>query len=138
MSSLRRARAFTLIEVLIAGTITIIAVTSAAGALSMGFRFVAERKLRTTAEMVAQSHMELLLATAASRRIKAADCDAVRYTRMVVGEEDRSAVFTASCTMAENTPATPARKYTRLTAHVAAEIDGRDIHTSFATYLVAR
>ena len=139
MSSARapRARAFTLIEVLIASAITLIAVTSAVGTLSMAFRFVAERKLRTTAEMVAQSHMELLLATAAARPLFASDCSPVRYTRAVLGDEDTTAVFTATCVIDADTPTTPERKYNRLTASINAEIDGRAVRTSFVTYLVA-
>jgi Tfp pilus assembly protein PilV len=131
-------RGFSLLEVLIAGSITLVVVTAVVGTLSMAFRFVAERQLRTTAEMVAQSHMELLLATASARPISASDCAPVRYTRAVVGDEDVSAQFTATCVIDTDTPATPERKIDRLTTKVDAAIDGREIHTSFVTYLVAR
>jgi prepilin-type N-terminal cleavage/methylation domain-containing protein len=133
-----RARAFSLLEVLIASAITLIVVTAAAATLSMAFRFIAERKLRTTAEMVAQSHMELLLATGGARRLVTSDCAPVRYTRAVLGDEDRAAVFTASCVIDANTPSTPQQKYDRLTVNISAEIDGRPIKSSFVTYLVAR
>jgi Tfp pilus assembly protein PilV len=136
LSSRAPRRAFTLLEVLIAGAITLIAVTAAVGTLSMAFRFVAERKLRTTAEMVAQSHMELLLATAASRPLQSSDCAPVRYTRAVVGEEDLSGVFTATCAIAADTPSTPTRRVDRLTVQIEASVDGRRIQTSFVTYLV--
>ena len=137
MSSATRARGFSLLEVLIAGSITMVVVTAVVGTLSMAFRFIAERKLRATAEMVAESHMELLLATASARPIAPSDCAAVRYTRAVVGDEDTSAVFTATCTIDANTPSTPERNIDRLRVDISAIVDGREVHTSFVTYLEA-
>jgi hypothetical protein len=122
---------------MVASAITIIVVTAAASTLAMGFRFIAERKLRATAEMVCQSHMELLLAIESTRPLGPPDCAPVRYTRAVLGDDDVSAVFTATCTLDPNTPVTPERRYQRLTAHIRATIDGRPIQTSFVTYVMA-
>lgn len=132
----RRARAATILEVLVASVITIVCVTAAAGTLSMGFRFIAERRLRTTAELVCQSHMELLLATDRDRPLSADDCAPVRYTRDVAADA-RAAVFVASCEIAADAPRTPDRRYNRLTAFVRTSFDGRDLVTSFATYIPA-
>lgn len=117
-----------------ASAITIVCVTAAASTLTMGFRFIAERRLRTTAELVCQSHMELLLATDRERPLGAVDCAPVPYTRDVVGDA-RTAVFIATCEIEPNTPATADRRYSRLTATVRTRFDGRDLQTSFATYI---
>jgi prepilin-type N-terminal cleavage/methylation domain-containing protein len=131
------AGGFSLLEVMIACAILLVVLTASAGTLSMSSRFIAERKLRTTAEMVAQSHMELLLATASRRPIVSSDCQTVRYTRAVLGDEELTAVFAASCTIDKNTPATPEQKIDRLTVTIDAELDLRRLRTQFVTYLVA-
>ena len=56
------------------------------------------------------------------------------YTRDVVGDA-RTAVFIATCEMEADSPPTPDRRYTRLTATVSTRFDGRALQTSFATYI---
>lgn len=117
-----------------ASAITIICVTAAASTLQMGFRFIAERRLRVTAELVAQSHMELLLATDRDRPLGDFDCVPVPYTKEVIGDS-RVAVFTASCRIEPNIPPTPDRRYQRLTTTVTTRFDGRSLQTAFVTYI---
>lgn len=132
----RAGRGFSLIEVLVASAITLVAVTAAVGTLSLAMRFIAERKLRATAEMVAQSHMELLLATASSRPLLSSDCAPVRYSRAVVGDEDMDAVFNATCVIRLIDPADPeVPNFLKLTTTIEAEVDRRRIHSEFVTYL---
>jgi type II secretory pathway pseudopilin PulG len=130
------ARGFSLVEAMVAGAILAIALTAAAGSLSMGFRFIAERRLKATAEMVAQSHMEMLLAVERERNLQASDCAPVPYTREVIGDDD--AAFVATCTIVANRPVTPTAAYDRLVVDVVAAFEGRDIKASYATYVVHR
>lgn len=131
-----RAGAFTLVEAMVSGAILAIVLTATAGSLSMGFRFIAERRVRATAEMVCQSHMEMLLAVERERNLQASDCAPVRYTNEVIADDD--GIFVGSCTIIENKPETPERAYDRLVVDVNANFDGRVIKTSYSTYVVHR
>jgi Tfp pilus assembly protein PilV len=128
--------AFSLLEALVAGAILAIVLTSTAGGLAMAFRFVAERRLRTTAELVAESHMEMLLAIERTRQLQALDCRPVPYSREVIGDPGSTVVFQASCRIIENTPATPERRYDRLMVDIAVDFEGRILKSSYATYVV--
>lgn len=129
-------RGFSLIEALIAAVILAIVLATTAGGLSMAFRFVTERRLRATADMVCQSHMEMLLAVERQRNLQPSDCQPVRYTREVLGDDD--ATFVATCTIIPNRPVTPTGAYDRLVVEVAAPFEGREVKTSYATYVVHR
>ena len=131
-----RAHAFSLIEALIAAVILAVVLATTAGGLSMAFRFVTERRLRATAEMVCQSHMEMLLAIERQRNLLPGDCQPVRYTREVLGDDD--ATFIAACTIIPNRPVTPTGAYDRLVVEVTAPFEGREVKTSFSTYVVHR
>lgn len=129
-------RGFSLIEALIAGVILAIVLSTTAAGLSMGFRFVTERRLRATADMVSESHMEMLLAIERERNLQASDCLPVTYTNEVIG--DAGATFTATCRLIPNRPVTPTGDYNRLEVEVIARFEGRDLKSSYATYVVAR
>ena len=133
---MRRASGFSLIEALISGAILAIVLATTAGGLSMAFRFIAERRLRVTADTVCQSHMEMLLATEKARALQDLDCQPVQYTAEVFGES--AAVFSATCTLVRNQPPTPQASYDRLVVSVRAPFQGRDVVTSYSTYLVHR
>lgn len=130
-----RLTAFSLVEAMVAASILAIVLTTAVGAMSMGFRFIAERRLRTTAEAVCQSHMEMLLAIDRGRALLPGDCNVVTYDRDVV-DADTSAVFRASCRLIRNQPPTPTQKFDRLMVDVAVAFEGRDLKTTYATYVV--
>jgi len=134
MTSARRG--FSLVEAMVAGSILAVVLTSTAGGLAMAFRFVAERRLRATAEVVAESHMEMLLAIERTRRLQASDCAPVPYDREVIGDPDAVAVFTGSCRVIVNTPATPDRRYDRLMVDVVVPFEGRELKSTYATYVV--
>ncbi len=139
MSMRRRLQhGFSLIEAMVAGAILAIVLTSTAGALGMAFRFVAERRFRATAEVVAESHIEMLLAIERSRSLQNQDCQPIPYDREVVGDPGSSVVFFASCRIIENTPATPGRLYDRLMVDVVVDFEGRGLKSSYATYVVHR
>ncbi len=124
-------RGFSLIEAMVAGSILVIVLTSTAGSLALGFRFIAERRLRTQAEMVVQSHMEMLLAVDRERAIVPFDCQPVTYTRDVIGAG--AGTFTASCRLLRDIPRTG---FNRLEVTVETLNDGRPIRATYATYVV--
>jgi hypothetical protein len=131
-----RPRGFSLIEAMVAGAIVIIVLTSAASSLAMGFRFIAERKARMVAQMVAQSHMEMLLAIETERNLNPPyDCQPVRYNREIIGEE--AAPFFARCSILRDTPRSEGR-YNRLVVEVEVVVDRRTLRNSFSTYLEHR
>lgn len=139
MSRRRRptvGRGFSLIEALIAAVILAVVLATTAGGLSMAFRFVTERRLRATVDMVCQSHMEMLLAIERQRNLQAGDCTPVRYTREVLGDDD--ATFVATCTIIPNRPVTPTASYDRLIVEVRAPFEGREVKASYSTYVVHR
>lgn len=122
-----------LVEVMIASSILIIVVTSAAGSVAMGFNLVSERRFRTMADSVAASHMETLIASSRDRYLDASDCAPVTYSREVVAG---GTLFTASCQMVSNRPAVAAAdRFARLTVTVTWRHLGRDRSTSFSTYV---
>lgn len=125
-------RAATLLEVMVANTILIIALAAAAMSLTLGMRQIAERRTRATAELVAESHMEFLIATERARGLVDSDCGAVNYNRSVLG--DGAGVFQASCSLEDGRPGPGHR---RLTVDVSTTFDGRAISTSFSTYVPA-
>lgn len=129
-------RGFSLLEALVAGAILAVVLSTTAGALSMSYRFIAERRLRATSEMVCQSHMEMLLAIERDRNLQPRDCEPIPYTHEVIGEN--GAVFTASCRIIPNRPVTPTGAYDRLEVDVVARFEGRELKTSYATYVVHR
>ena len=102
----------------------------------MASRFVAERRLRTTAEIVAESHMEMLLAIERTRRLQAQDCLPVPYSREVIGDPESSAVFIGRCRIIPNTPPTPDQRYERLMVDIEVDFEGRLLKSSYATYVV--
>lgn len=122
-----------LLEVMVAASVLIIVLTSAASSLAMGFDFIAARRLQATAESVASSHMETLLATERDRILVASDCDPVPYNREVIVGTTQ---FTASCSIDVDKPAVSAR-YARLTVTVRWNHNGGH-STSFATYIENR
>jgi hypothetical protein len=115
--------------------LAIVLATTASG-LSMAFRFVAERRLRVIADVICQSHMELLLATEKARALQAFDCEPVQYTREVFG--DTTAPFVASCSILRNQPPSPSASYNRLVVEVRAPFEGREVVSTFSTYVVHR
>lgn len=129
-------RGFSLLEAMVAGAVLAIVLTSTAGGLAMAFRFVDERRLRTTAELVAESHMEMLLAIERGRRLQALDCQPVPYSREVIGDPGATAVFIGTCRIIENTPATPDRRYDRLMVDIEVDFEGRLLKSTYATYVV--
>jgi Tfp pilus assembly protein PilV len=131
-----RVSGFSLIEALIAAVILAVVLATTAGGLSMAFRFVTERRLRAIADTVCQSHMEMLLAIERQRNLQASDCQPVRYTREVIGADD--AIFVATCTIIPNRPVTPTASYDRLVVEVTVPFEGREIKTSYSTYVVHR
>ena len=133
---MRRASGFSLIEALISGSILAIVLATTASGLSMAFRFVAERRVRVTADTVCQTHMEMLLATEKARALHDLDCQPVHYTPEVFGEP--AGVFTASCSIVRNQPPTPSSSYDRLVVSVRAPFEGRDVVSTYSTYLVHR
>jgi hypothetical protein len=102
----------------------------------MAFRFVAERRVRVIADVVCQSHMELLMATEKARALLPSDCDPVRYTREVFG--DTNAPFVASCSILRNQPPSASASYDRLVVEVRTPFEGREIVSTFSTYVVHR
>ncbi len=132
----RRQRGFSLVEAMVAGAILAIVLTSTAGGLGMAFRFVAERRLRATAEVVAESHMEMLLAVERHRRLQAEDCLPVPYNHEVIGDPGSGAVFVGSCRIIANTPATAEQRYDRLMVEVVVRFEGRNLKSTYATYVV--
>lgn len=128
---------FSLIEAMVAASILAIVLTSAAGGLAMGMRFIAERRLRATAEVVCQSHMEMILAIERGRNLQAADCAPVPYTREVIGSNE-AAIFKATCRLIPNRPPTPEASYDRLEVEVVVDFEGRALKSSYATYVVHR
>ncbi len=127
---------FSLIEALIAAVILAIVLATTAGGLSMAFRFVTERRLRAVADTVCQSHMEMLLAIERQRNLQASDCQPVRYTREGTGDDD--ATFVATCTILTNQPVMPTASYDRLVVEVSAPFEGREVKSSYSTYVVHR
>jgi Tfp pilus assembly protein PilV len=122
-----------LIEVMIAGTILVIVIASAAGSIALGFNLIADRRYKTMAESVAASHMELLVATTQQRYLDADDCVAVTYSREI---EAGGTLFTASCLLVPNTPVvTLANRFARLTVSVTYRHLGRDHTVNFSTYV---
>jgi Tfp pilus assembly protein PilV len=122
-----------LVEVMIASSILVIVVTSAAGSIAMGFNLVSDRRFRTMGEAVAASHMETLIASSRDRYLEATDCDPVVYSREVVAG---GTLFTASCQIVRNTPAVAvADRFARLTVNVSWRHLGRVSKTSFSTYI---
>jgi len=132
------ARGFSILEAMVAASILGIVLTSTAGSLALGFRFIADRRLRATNELVVQSHMEMLLALDRERAILPFDCRPVNYNRDVLGTTSGGVTFSASCQILRNTPPTSDQRINRLVVTSTTQGDGRVIKSSYSTYIVQK
>jgi len=128
-----RARAFSLVEAMVAGVILLTLLTAVAAAVSQIADLVAHFRLKNQAYVVCQSHMEYLLAIVRERDVRANDCDPIFYDGQ--GRASDTGAFIATCRLVRDTPAPGA---TRLMVDVAAVRAGRPVQSQLATYVVDR
>jgi hypothetical protein len=127
------ARAFSLIEAMVAGVILLTLLTAVAAAVSHVADIVAYFRIKNQSYLVCQSHMEYLLAIVRERDVRADDCDPVFYEGD--GRASDAGTFIATCRLVRGAPGPGA---TRLMVDVVAVRDGRPVQSQVATYVVDR
>ncbi len=126
-------KGFSLLEALIAGTILAIILSAVASSISHVSDFIVTQRIKKQGQLIAQSHLESLLAIEYERPLTAGDCSPIIYSGNVKGDD--GGVFVASCQLV---PDHPEEGYTRLMVEVIAERNGKRMRSRFATYVVTQ